>query len=85
MDVDQLGYIRPVCKLVFCVHGSHNLVCTSVATFSDGRLQLLARCGCGLSSVYTGLVEVFRHGRRVVQRHWIAGGLVPVGVEYGQR
>lgn len=42
---DQEVCIHLVCKLVFCKHGGHNLVCNAVATFLDGRLHLLAERG----------------------------------------
>lgn len=76
--------IHPFRKLTFRVHGSLNLVCSAVATFLHVRLLSLAKCECGFLVVHGRLAMMFRHGRRMVWRHWIAGGFVLVGVDQGQ-
>lgn len=46
MVVDQRIYVHSVCKLKFCVHGSHNRVSNAVATFSQGHLLLFEDSKC---------------------------------------
>lgn len=57
-----------------------SLFVTFLATFSHGRLLLLAICVCGILNMHEELVVMPRHGHRMVTPHLIAGGSVPVDV-----
>lgn len=73
-------YIHYVCKFAICVHCGHNHVCNTVAPLSHGRHLFLAKRVCRLLFVYKGRAVMFCHGRRMVSCHWIAEGLVLVGI-----
>lgn len=73
MDVVDIIYSSLLCKSEIDVHGGHNRICKTLATFSHGRLLLFAKCKCKLFIVWGGLAVIFRHGHRMVSSHWITG------------
>lgn len=78
--VNESTYINQICKLAFCVQNGNILVCNAVATFLHVRLLSVAECMCGLLIEHRRLAVMFRHGRWMVLRRWIAEGSVLVGV-----